>query len=832
MTPKRPIDWILAAALLFLPLAPFLNTFSALGTALRLLIAVAAALLILTGRIPLARPLLGRGRWLIVVFALVQLVPLIGAVTADFGLVRAVNWTMFVPLAFIAYDRRSQRTAIAFATLAGVALLAGLLLQAVDVLSGTWAGYVLSDGTPATRYTSLLLNPNDLGLFALSLGVVLGLVSRGGDRRVRAAGLCSVVACGLVVSLTHSRGALLVAAAVLLYLLVAGVAWRSLAQLSAAATVGILVIPLALPSTRESAAVTLESLAAIVGGDDRSSSVRADRWSRLTGGEGIEVAESQARNGLPSWTVSSTASAAATTEQRRDGSLSAGLVRKRDGRGAQPIFLGSPVGSVRPGLTYTAAGHCRPQRTSRPCRVMIIFRDARGKDLRPPISRQVMSRPGEWTRISITDGAPAGTVQAEVRGVILGVPEGEAHYLDSFLLIRGPARSLLFTEERGDPLGLGPVPISGPAPKASTESPSRNGLPSWTVSSTASAASTTEQHRDGSRSARLVRKRDGRGTQPIFLASPVESVKPGLTYTVAGHCRPQRTPRPCRALIIFRDARGRVLLAPVSRQVMSRPGRWTRVRKTYQAPAGTVEAEVRGEIFAVSEGETHYLDSFLLIRGPADSLPFTEGRDDPLGLAPVPISAPAPKASAGEPRLNAVASSDGLSGAAHGAIAAAQAPARAGASEGTSPPGQGSFSGQLTAPEIVFGAGYGGYAQPETLSRFELANQQARRKAQIRATVDNGWLKLFLEEGLLGTGVFLAIFAAALWRSFSARRTAQRVLGLTTGALLVALGVRALSADVLDINPWNFLVWLLVGLAFTATSEGPERAPNLAQTPR
>jgi len=48
----------------------------------------------------------------------------------------------------------------------------------------------------------------------------------------------------------------------------------------------------------------------------------------------------------------------------------------------------------------------------------------------------------------------------------------------------------------------------------------------------------------------------------------------------------------------------------------------------------------------------------------------------------------------------------------------------------------------------------------------------------------------------------------------------------------VALGVRALSADVLDINPWNFLVWLLVGLAFTATSEGPERAPNLAQTPR
>jgi uncharacterized membrane protein len=533
---------------------------------------------------------------------------------------------------------------------AGLALLAGFLLQAMDVLGGTWAGNVLSDGTPATRYTSLLLNPNDLGLFALSLGVVLGLVSRGGDRKVRVAGLCAVVVCGLVVSLTYSRGALLAAAAVLVYLVVAGVAWRSLAQLFAAAAVGVLVIPLALPSTREPVAVTLESFAAIAGGEDRSSSVRADRWSRLTGGEGVDVAESRTRNGLPSWTVSLTAGAVVT-----------------------------------------------------------------------------------------------------------------------------------------------------------------------------SAVS-----RDGTRSAQLTRKQDGRGAQRISLSSPVKSVEQGLTYTLAGHCRPQRTPRLCRAMIVFRNARGAILTAPVGRQVVSKPGRWTRITRTDGAPAGAVVAEVRGDILAVPDGETHYLDSFLLVQEPADSLPFTEDKDDPLGLAPVPIPAPPQKAEARPSRPAAVVTTSNVS-------AASTAPPRKGPAEGpgpSPPPGQAALSGELSLPEILFGAGYGGYAESGRLKRFDLANQKARQRALIGVTVDNGWLKLFLEEGLLGLGLFLAIFSAALWRSFSARRGAERVLALTTGAVLVALGVRALSADVLDINPWNFLIWLLVGLAFTAASGEGERRSEPAQAPR
>jgi O-antigen ligase len=643
LVPRRPVDWVIALALVSLPLAPFLNTFSPLGTALRLLLAVGVALLMVTGRISVARPLLGRGRWLIAAFAAFQIVPLLGAVGIDYGVVRAVNWTMFVPLAFVAYDRRAQRTAVAFASLAGLVLLAGVVLQALGLSGGTWPGYALSDGTPTTRYTSFLLNPNDLGLAMLSLGIVLALVTRDGERSVRVAGLGAVVACGFVVSLTFSRGALLAAAGVLVFLLLAGLGRRSLAKITAAAVVGILIIPLALPSTRESMVISLESFAGIAGGTDRSSTARADRWSRLTGGGGSRVADLPTRNGLPSWTVSSTAGAFATTEQHRDGSRSARVERKRDGGGPAPIFLRSPVAAVQPRVKYTLTGHCRPQSAPRPCRALIIFRDARGKDLRAAPGRLAISKPDRWTGFSRTDVAPAGTTQAEVRGVVLGVPEGEAHFLDSFRLVREPAGAARFSGDGGDPLGLAPVPTSAPA---------------------------AENGDDRPRAA---------------------------------------TPSP--------------------------------------APAAT---------------------------------------------SPAPVTAPG-------------------------------SPPTSSSSE---------LSGRLTPAEIIFGAGYGGYAETEQLDRFELGDQKARRKAQIRATVDNGWLKLFLEEGAIGLLLFAAVCAAALWRSFSARRTAQRVLALTTGALLVALGVRALSADVLDINPWNFVLWLLVGLSFAAASREAEHDPELAPTPR
>ncbi|MGI8804671.1 MAG: O-antigen ligase family protein [Thermoleophilaceae bacterium] len=821
LIPRRPLDLVLALALLSLPLAPFLNTFSSLGTALRLAIAAAVALLVVARRIPLQRGPLGRGRWLIVAFALFQIIPLAGAATVEYGLVRVVNWTMFMPLAFVAYDRRSQRTAIGFAAIAGVLLVVGVILQAVGVLGGTWAGFALSDGTPATRYTSFLLNPNDLGLSMVLLGVVLGLASRGRPPAVRAAGLAAVTACGVVVSLTLSRGAFVALAGVFLYLLVVGLPRRRLVALASAALVGLLAIPLAIPTTRESVSITLGSLATIASGEDMSSTVRADRWSRLTGGGGTEVAESQARNGLPLWSVSSSASAVATSEVSRDGQQSARLTRKRDGGGGQRIFLASSVAAVEPGLTYTLTGHCRPQRVSRPCRAMMIFRNARGRPLSAPVGPTVMSVPGRWTRVTRTDGAPAGTVSAEVRAEIFDVPEGETHYLDSFALTRGRSPATAFPERGGDPLGLPPAVAS---PQRGTQGLARNGLPGWTASSSARAVATSEVKRDGERSARLSRRRDGRGASQIFLESEVEPISPGQIYTLVGHCRARGAGRPCRAIIIFLDARGTMLSGPVTPKVVSSSKQWTPMMVTATAPLGAVSAKVRGEIFKVRKGETHYLDSFGVTRGPTPAATFPEQGGDPLGLPSVPPLAASAQGGAGLPPATALASAH-VSGAVLGSLPpGSDTKAQSEGSEPQPPRGQGSLdSRDLTVPDIVFGPGFGRYAERDDLSGFELGDREARRKAQIRATVDNGWLKLFLEEGLIGTGLFLAIFATALRRSFSARHTAYRALALTTGALLVAFGARALSTDVLDVNPWNFVLWLVVGLAFAAASEDARR---------
>ena len=825
LVPRRPIDIALALALVSLPLAPFLNTFSPLGTALRVGIAAGVIVLILAGRIPLQRDLRGRGRWLILAFALFQLIPLLGAESVGYGLVQAVNWTMFMPLAFVAYDRRSQRTAVAFAAVSGVLLAVGAVLQALDVLGGTWAGFALSDGTPATRYTSFLLNPNDLGLWMLSLGVLLGLVTRGRELPARAAGLIAVAACGVIVSLTLSRGAFIALAGVFLYLLLSGLPRRRLASVSGAALVGLLAIPLAVPATRESISVTLASLAAIAGGDDRSSTVRADRWSRLTGGAGTEVAESQARNGLPLWTVSSSASASATAKASRDGERSAQVVRKRDGGGAQRIFLGSAVEQVGPGIVYTATGHCRPQRVARPCRITLVFSDAQGRILSAPVSPVAQSSPGRWTRVTRTDGAPPGTARAEVRAEILGVPEGETHYLDSFALTEGREPVTGFPERGGQPLSFPATFV--PAPPRSPEAQSQaTDIPRWSVSFFASATPTSEMSRDGKRSARLTRKRDGGGAQRIFLTTVAQSGKPGRISTWTGHCRPRRVPRPCRILLRFRDARGQILSAPVGPVAKPRPGRWTQVTRTVAPPAGTVRAELRAEIFGVPEGETHYLDSFALTKGPRPPTTFPEEGGHPLSFPAGPVATGTREPRAALPSPAALASTGAVG--AHSARAPSTMAVVAAVEGNAEPPAR---PRELTLGRVLFGSGYGDYEVAQSRA-FEVTDQEERRRARKALTVDNGWLKLFLEEGIIGLGLFLAIFAIALWRSFSARRGRQRVLALTTGAVLIALGVRALSADVLDINPWNFLVWLLVGLAFTAASGEGERRSEPAQAPR
>jgi O-antigen ligase len=606
----RPVDAVLAVGLVGLPLAPYLNLSSPLGTGLRLALAAALAVLVVTGRIPLRRPLLAYGRWLIVAFALFQLIPVLVASNTGYGAVRAINWLMFVPLAFVAYDRRAQRVALASGCVAAALLLAGVVLQSLGLVSGIWPGFPLEDGSRVSRYSSFLLNPNDLGLFVLGTAIALAAVTgdKGGRRGLAGVAVCTFA--GLIVILTGSRGALVAVAAALLFLLVAGFPKRRLAAASAAVAVGLVLIPLGLPELREASRVILASGLEIATGDDRSATVRENRWSRLLGGSGARLAPR--RTNLADWVWLWGTTAGVTTEQRHSGARASMLARRDDYSGSSRLGVQKSVGGVEPGGRYTLVGHCRAVAEPATCRLAFVWLDRRRGAIEVEAGAPVRTTAERWTRAEVSAVAPRGATGAYARATIDDAPEGSRHLLDSFSVAEGPGPLLSFPEDRGGPLGL--VPRAGGVPALSTEPP------------------------------------------------------------------------------------------------------------------------------------------------------------------PPPHLSPA--------------------------------------------------RNELTPASVVFGSGYGGYATEDRLRGYAVDRPNQRRRALVRTTVDNGWLKLFLEEGLVGLGLFVAVYAAALWRSFSARRTA---LGLATGALLVALGSRALSADVLDINPWNFVLWLLVGLALGTADRrsglGSPRAP-------
>jgi hypothetical protein len=115
----------------------------------------------------------------------------------------------------------------------------------------------------------------------------------------------------------------------------------------------------------------------------------------------------------------------------------------------------------------------------------------------------------------------------------------------------------------------------------------------------------------------------------------------------------------------------------------------------------------------------------------------------------------------------------------------------------------------------ILGNGFGGYA----LDIF--ANQRGLdidHTLARRATVDNSWLKILLESGLVGV---LGMALTMLSPMFSALKKStgdRRLWGIASGAVLVALLWRSVSVDMLDQNPWNAILFLTIGLAAAAAS--------------
>jgi O-antigen ligase len=109
----------------------------------------------------------------------------------------------------------------------------------------------------------------------------------------------------------------------------------------------------------------------------------------------------------------------------------------------------------------------------------------------------------------------------------------------------------------------------------------------------------------------------------------------------------------------------------------------------------------------------------------------------------------------------------------------------------------------------VLGGGYGGYAADPAALRF---TTMADRQTTYRTlTVDNSWLKLWLEEGVWGVGLVLIVFVIAMRAGFRRRDP----VGLAVACSLVAIMFRSFSTDILDISPWNIYLWLLIGVALS-----------------
>jgi hypothetical protein len=269
--PTTADEWAIGVGALLLPVVPWIETSRpGLGQALRVAIAAVLWASIGFGRLRLRAP--AKYAWLIAGFAVLQLCAAMVGIGGGYGAVRLMNWLMFVPLALLPFTPRTLRVAVAGATGAVGLLVVGVVLQAAGVLAGTWGGVELSHGY-ATRYTSFLLNPNDLGLFMLGAAAVAFVTARS-----PMVGVARGAGPALFVILTGSRGAFIALPILALYLLFAR-GGKSMVAVAVVATVVYLSSPFIVPGAANSIRAATASVGTVMSGNDESISLRRERWN-------------------------------------------------------------------------------------------------------------------------------------------------------------------------------------------------------------------------------------------------------------------------------------------------------------------------------------------------------------------------------------------------------------------------------------------------------------------------------------------------------------------------------------------------------------------------
>jgi O-antigen ligase len=275
--PRRPEEWLVAFALVALPAAPYLNQFGSYGTLLRLAVAGLLVALPAIGAVELNRDLPRGAKAVLLAFCAYQGVVLVAAPSLSYGLIRAVDWLMFVPLAFFRFRAHALRVVVAFTLLSGSVLAMGVLLQASGRLGGTWGGFQIAERAYTRRYTSFLLNPNDLGLTMIAVSLTALALATVRSGRARRALIATAAAAAIVMLLSSSRGALAAAVALVPFLALTR-AQRTLRQLAVMLAAALLLTLAAVPGLRHPLSRTVASFIQIRDGRDLSVNEREHRW--------------------------------------------------------------------------------------------------------------------------------------------------------------------------------------------------------------------------------------------------------------------------------------------------------------------------------------------------------------------------------------------------------------------------------------------------------------------------------------------------------------------------------------------------------------------------
>ncbi len=92
-------------------------------------------------------------------------------------------------------------------------------------------------------------------------------------------------------------------------------------------------------------------------------------------------------------------------------------------------------------------------------------------------------------------------------------------------------------------------------------------------------------------------------------------------------------------------------------------------------------------------------------------------------------------------------------------------------------------------------------------------------------TVDNFWLHLLVEVGVIGTLLFAAALAAATWGALAAARAADgwgRVLPAAAAAIAIVIAIDSLAEMLLEGNTTSFAVWFFLGLTSALVARSAE----------